>query len=106
MVMRDRFSPGDRVVYRKFKHSAAPGPRARFVDPAPRGEEYSYSVDKFWIVVEQKDEDHLLLATRRGKQHVVESSDPNLRRANWWERLFYRDRFPESQVSELSAESA
>jgi len=105
---RGRFSPGDPVVYRKFKHSSIPGPRARGVDPAPRGEEYTYSVDKFWVVVEMRNENSVLLATRRGKQHVVECSDPNLRHARWWEKLIYRDGFPvpAPASSETAAKSA
>ena len=40
----------DLVVYSKQKHSVSPGPRAREVDAAARGETYSYTVDKFWII--------------------------------------------------------
>lgn len=104
--MLNRYSPGDQVVYRKFKHSVAPGPRARYVDPAPHGEEYTYSVDKFWIVVEIQPDDHVLLETRRGKQHVVECSDMNLRHAHWWEKLLYRGRFPNKTACDRPAKSA
>lgn len=105
-MQRSRFSPGDLVVYRKFKHSSIPGPRAKDVDPAPRGEEYTYSVDKFWIVAELQSDDSVLLATRRGKQHVVECSDPNLRHARWWEKLVYRGRFPAPESPDASTNSA
>ena len=88
------FRPGDRVIYRKQKHSTSPGPRARDVDPAPHGEEYSYCVDKFWTVRERVDNDHLLLVTRRGKEHIVAATDPNLRHPHWWERLLYSSKFP------------
>jgi hypothetical protein len=41
--MRSReFAVDDWVVYRKLKHSASPGPRARDVSAAPNGEGYSY----------------------------------------------------------------
>ena len=91
---RRRYSAGDPVIYRKVKHSTSPGRRARSIDPAPRGEEYTYSVDKFWVVVEVRNDDHVLLVTRRGKQNLVQIEDPNLRPARWWEKLFYRSRFP------------
>ncbi len=104
--MRNQFSPGDQVVYRKLKHSVAPGPRARDVDPAPHGEEYSYRVDKFWIVVETQADNHVLLETRRGKQHGVDCTDPNLRHAHWWERLLYRGRFPNNAACDRPAKSA
>lgn len=88
-----RYCPGDWVIYRKAKHSASPGPRAREIAPEPNGEEYSYCVDKFWVV-SRIENGCLVLSTRRGKQHVVEADDPNLRYARWWERFLYRHRFP------------
>jgi hypothetical protein len=89
------YRPGDWVVYRKHKHSASPGPRAKYVAPEPKGEEYSYCVDKFWVVMTVEGT-RVVLATRRGKHHVVDAQDLNLRQARWWERLLFRDRFPHS----------
>src|SRR5688572_29271998 len=89
------YRPGDWVVYRKHKHSASPGPRAKDVAPEPNGEQYSYCVDKFWVVLAVEGE-RVVLATRRGKNHVVEAGDLNLRPARWWERVLFRDRFPDS----------
>jgi len=40
-------------------------------------------------------EGRLLLRTRRGKTHVVEPNDPNLRHATFWDRVRYRKRFAE-----------
>ncbi|MGE3779787.1 MAG: hypothetical protein AB7F89_21550 [Pirellulaceae bacterium] len=93
------YRPGDWVIFRKRKHSASPGPRAKEITPEPNGEEYSYCVDKFWGVA-SIDRDQVVLVTRRGKQHTVSFDDPNLRFARWWERLFYRERFP--QLSSVS----
>jgi hypothetical protein len=93
-MLRRKFQPGDPVVYRKAKHSTCPGPRAESIDPAPRGEDYTYEVDKYWIVVEIREDKKVLLRTRRGKDHLVDANSPSLRRANWWERLLYRNRFP------------
>jgi hypothetical protein len=40
-------------------------------------------------------EAQVLLRTRRGKEHTVDADCPSLRRATWWEKLFYRHRFPQ-----------
>ncbi len=87
------WSAGDWVIYRKPKRSAAPGPRARNVMPATSGESYSYMVDKYWVVKELLGDDHLLLQTRRGKQHEVAVDDPCLRKPRLWERWLLRNRF-------------
>lgn len=84
---------GDWVIYRMQKVSTRPGPRAQDVYPAPRGEDYKYLVDKFWIVEEVLGEDRLRLRTRRGKTHVVKLQDPSLRRPRLWERWLYANRF-------------
>ena len=54
----------DLVVYSKQKHSVSPGPRAREVDAATRGETYSYTVDKFWVIKQLIEDGQLLLITR------------------------------------------
>lgn len=93
--MRTRmFKPGDPVIFRKSKLSTRPGPRAEEIHPAPRGETYSYEVDKFWVVVETREDGTVVVETRRGKQHVIDANHPRLRHINLWERLFYRSRFP------------
>jgi hypothetical protein len=94
MMTLRRLSPGEPVIYRKSKCTTHPGPRAIRITPAPRGEDYAYEVDKFWIVGEEPDEDTVLLVTRRGKVHVVRRDDPNLRRPSLWERWRYAARFP------------
>lgn len=92
--MASVFQPGDPVVYRATKHSAHPGPRARSISAERNGEGYSYVVEKFWIVAETLGDGQLILRTRRGKTHQLQSNDPRLRAATWWERLWYRSRFP------------
>ncbi|MBW3540099.1 MAG: hypothetical protein KY476_07510 [Planctomycetes bacterium] len=89
------FKPGDLVIYRKPKRSTHPGPRAADVHATPKGEEYLYVVDKFWVVIESRGQT-VVVRTRRGKTHEVEARDPHLRRARWWEKLLYRHRFPRS----------
>jgi hypothetical protein len=85
--------PGDWVIFRKTKHSEHPGPRASNVSPAPFGEGYNYTIDKYWVVHEVLPDGSLRLITRRGKEHTVAPNDPRLRRANLFQRLFYRSRF-------------
>jgi hypothetical protein len=92
------FRRGAPVVYRLTKSSIKPGPRAQRVDPAPRGDSYSYLVEKYWVVRDVLPDGRLLLATRRGKEHTIDSDDPNLRHARWWERIVYRSRFPDPAV--------
>ena len=91
--MRKQFKAGDWVVYRKHKCSASPGHRAKLVSPSTSGETYWYAVEKYWIVDRVLPDGSLKLRTRRGKQHSIAADDFNLRRANWFERLFLRDRF-------------
>ncbi len=76
------------------KQSTHPGPRARDVDPEPKGEYYRYSVDKFWIICDMLEDGRLVAKTRRGKTHVLEPNDPRLRKARWYERLLNSTRFP------------
>jgi len=85
------FKEGDLVVYRKEKCTGHPGRRASDVRPAPRGETYTYHVDKFWIV-EDRHGDTLQLRTPRGKRYEVSATDPSLRKPTWIERLWLMTR--------------
>ena len=94
-MFRKTFQPGDRIVYRKTKHSPQPGPRAEAIVPARGGDNYAYCVDKYWTVRDLTDENQLQVVTRTGKTHLLNPDDPNLRHANLWERWFLKERFPE-----------
>lgn len=83
------FKAGDVVVYEKEKHSTRPGPRARAVRPAARGEDYLYVVDKYWVVAEAHAE-VLVLRTPKGKTHEVPTDDPHLRRPSLIEHIWLR----------------
>ncbi|MHC4879084.1 MAG: hypothetical protein ACYTGL_21740 [Planctomycetota bacterium] len=98
MVSRE-FQIGDWVVFRRTKFSKFPGKRAHDVAPQPRGESYTYVVDKLWVVADIDDAGKLVLVTRRGKRHSVSPSNGNLRPAAWWEKLKYRRRFEEAAES-------
>jgi hypothetical protein len=79
------------VVYSKTKHSAHPGPRAKEVHPAERGDDYAYVVDKFWKII-GLTETSVKLVTRQGKEHCVDVNDPCLRKLRWWEKIIYRNK--------------
>lgn len=105
MKAKSTFRPGDFVIYRMTKHSQRPGPRAKKVAPSPYGEEYKYQVDKYWIVDEVLDDNQVLLRTRRGKTRILRADDFNLRPASWWERLFYRNSFPQPRTTTADAKT-
>ncbi len=97
--MAKAYLVGDWVVYTREKYSPSPGPRAKNVSPALHGELYSYEVDKYWAVREVRNQQELVLETRRGKVHAVPICDVRLRKPSLWERLFYSNRFPNSKTS-------
>ncbi|MEM8733971.1 MAG: hypothetical protein AAGG44_07110 [Planctomycetota bacterium] len=85
---------GDKVVFAKEKHSGRPGQRAQEVSASQKGDHYSYIVEKYWVVMEVREDGSLLLATRRGKKHELPADHPNLRPASFFERVLLRQRFP------------
>ena len=93
-MWRRPFESQNRVVYRKTKISRRPGQRACLVAPTEAGEEYTYCVDKFWIIESIAPDGTLIVKTRRGKRHRLRQNDPNLRHASLRELLFSRARFP------------
>ena len=92
------FLPGDLVIYTVSKQGLHPGPGARDIQPVPNGEDYTYVVDKYWMVQGFSDSGRIIIVTRRGKTREVTAGDPLLRKATWWQRLRYRDRFPSPEV--------
>ena len=93
VTMRKDWAQGDWVVYRKSKRSSSPGPRAAHVNASSKGESYTYTVDKFWVVDRLLPDGQILLRTSTGKTNVLMSDDPNLRRAGILQRFFWRSKF-------------
>lgn len=93
MKSTSQFVPGDWVIFQKTKFSTHPGPRAKNIHPARLGDQYTYTVEKFWVVEEVREDGTLLLKTRTGKTNVLPESDRRLRKPNFWERRKYRNRF-------------
>jgi hypothetical protein len=86
------------VVFRRAKFTSHPGRRAQGIRPAVNGDDYSYVVEKFWIVSRVLADGKLELQTRRGKTHVIEGDDPNLRHATLWDRLRHRSHFSQLRL--------
>ena len=89
-----RLQTGDRIIYRKQKVSPHPGPRAYDIHPEEQGENYSYAVDKFWVVETVLADGRVMARTRTKKQHCLDRHDPNLRKAGFLLRLLHGKRFP------------
>ena len=96
---RRQFMKGDWVIYCKTKYTRHPGQRAKDIAAAANGDGYYYLVDKFWVVSNVLADGKLLLRTRRGKQHRIDANDSKLRMATLWDRLRYRARFKQTELS-------
>ena len=79
-----RFSRGDRVIFDMIARN--PG--------VPKDDSSTYIVQHFMTVQETSKKGTVVLVTNDGRMHVTLNTNPNLRRARWWEKLLYRDRFP------------
>lgn len=96
------WAPGQWAIYRKSKRSVAPGPRASAVQATTKGEQYSYVVDKFWVVRRVLESGSLELQTPSGKRREISSDDPNLRKPSWLERLVWRERFARAEEPKVT----
>jgi len=94
MSLNRHYDVGDLVVYRKQKRSTAPGPRAKNIQPASHGDEYGYSVDKYWRVAAVNTDGTIEVVTRKAKRHSLQMQDECMRPAYWWEIFFLSGRFP------------
>lgn len=95
------FKTGDFIVYLQTKHSTHPSLKAVEIRPTPNGELYSYEVQKYWVVANVQPNGHVIALTRRGKRREIAVDDPCLRKAHWWERLFFGHRFPQWPSREI-----
>ena len=104
--MRNQWNPGDWVVYRKSKRSTSPGPRAAHVNASPKGESYTYVVDKFWVVESVLPGDRVRLVTAKGKAHILAADDHSLRHPSLLQKFVWRQRFREAEGSLRSVATA
>jgi hypothetical protein len=84
------WSVNDLAVYHRPETSTHPGPEARDIRPAERGELYSYVVDHFWRVTGVNADGTIDAVGRSGHLHRVAVSDPLLEKVSWWNRLIHR----------------
>lgn len=84
---------GDFIIVRKWKASTHPSPRAKEVYPTQYGDTYHYGIDKYWKVVEIIDDHTVVIETRRGKRHVIQTDQVRLRRAGFLDKMFNGKRF-------------
>lgn len=93
--LRGRLQPGVPIVYRMAESSTRPpGPDARDIHPAERGDLYYYLINKYWRVENVLQDGRIVAVTPLMEHHVLRRDDPNLRKANLLERLRYGARFP------------
>ena len=93
-IFRGKFHTGAPIVYRVVETSTCPGPEARDIHPAERGELYYYLTNKYWRVEEVRQDGWIVALTPLMEHHYLRRDDPNLRKANLLERLRYAARFP------------
>jgi hypothetical protein len=93
-IFRGRFHTGAPIVYRVVETSTCPGPEARDIHPAERGELYYYLTHKYWRVEEVRQDGWIVALTPLMEHYYLRREDPNLRKANLFERLRYAARFP------------
>ena len=93
-ILRRKFHAGVPIVYRVVETSTRPGPEARDIHPAERGELYYYLTNKYWRVEEVRPDGWIVALTPLMEHHYLRRDDPNLRKANLLERLRYAARFP------------
>jgi hypothetical protein len=93
--LRRRLQPGVPIVYRMAESSThPPGPEARDVHPAERGDFYYYLIKKYWRVEQVLADGRIVAVTPLMEHHVLRRDDPNLRKANLIEQLRHGARFP------------
>jgi hypothetical protein len=93
-LLRGKLLPGVPIVYRMVETSTRPGPEARDIHPAERGDLYYYLITKYWRVEEVLQDGWIVAITPLMEHHYLRRDDPNLRKANLLERLRYGARFP------------
>ena len=93
-MSKTQLQTGDLVIYRQRKFGRQPALHARNIAPSPNGDDYSFTVEKYWVVSEVRDDGTLVAMSRTGKLRVLAQNDPLLTRATWMQRLLYRSRFP------------
>ena len=98
-MLQRKYRSGDRVVYCRMKHKTHPSRRARGIQPSAHGDDYSFYIEKFWVVSDVLKDGRLVLRTPRGKKRVVQADDPKLRYASLLEKIRHRQTFLRSDAA-------
>ena len=85
-----KYKVGDFIVFKKWKASTNPSPRAKDTFPSPHGDYYTYRIDKYWKVVDIIDADTIEVETRRGKRHRISVKTENVRKMNFLDKWLMR----------------
>lgn len=93
-IFRRRLRAGAPIVYRVQETSTHPSADALDVFPSRHGEFYDYLAKKYWRVEEVLQDGSIVALTPLMEHHHLQCDDPNLRKANFIERLRYAARFP------------
>ncbi len=92
---RRRLQPGVPIVYQMAETSSRPpGPDAKDIRPAERGDLYYFLTRKYWRVEQVLDDGRIVAVTPLMEHHLLRRDDPNLRRASLLEQLRHGARFP------------
>ena len=105
-MINSQLQTGDLVIYRERKFGRQPAPHARNIAPSPKGDDYSYTVEKYLVVSEVSDDGTVIVTSASGTQLTISRDHPLLVRATWIQRLLYRSRFnkqPEIRDSDRRA---
>lgn len=86
------FALNDWIVYSRQETSDHPVRGAHDVNPAERGDSYSYMKDELWQVVRVNPDGSCSAQGPDGTVHHVRARDPHVRKASWLRRRWLRQR--------------
>lgn len=89
-----KYKYGDKLIYHKPKHSSNPSLNAKDLKPSEHGEEYDYTIKKYWIFLQEVD-GYCTCLTPTFKLNYIKVTDVHLRKANIFEQIFFKRRFPD-----------
>jgi hypothetical protein len=81
-----RISINDWILYHDQESSDHPEPGARDISPAPRGDAYSYLIDRLWRVKRVNPDGSIEATGPKGHVHHLDAHDPHIEKAGWLRR--------------------
>jgi hypothetical protein len=80
------YSVNDWILYREQESSDHPEPGAHDISPAPRGDAYSYLVDRLWRVTRVNRDGSLEATGSNGRVHRLPPHDRHIEKVGWLRR--------------------